>query len=170
MTPWAVPYGWPPVQFEEKNVESKDLAYEIARIIDEKKGHDITILDLRDVCDIAEYFVIATGDNNRMVDAIVDEVENCLREKDIRPFAIEGREDNTWDLLDFGHVIVHVFQPEARDFYRLDRLWGDAPRLYYVDGELEEGQPVAHDRQDRDSENADRDAYLAARRAVGSFK
>ena len=147
-------------------MESQDLAYEIARVIDDKKGHDIVILDLKDVCDIAEYFVIATGDNNRMVDAIVDEIENRLREKDIHAFAIEGREDNTWDLMDFGHVIVHVFQPEARAFYRLDRLWGDAPRMTYVDGVLEEEAPGSHDRQDPASENADRDAYLAARKAA----
>ena len=147
-------------------MESKDLAYEIARIIDDKKGHDIVILDLKGVCDIAEFFVIATGDNNRMVDAIVDEVENRLREKDIRPFAIEGREDNTWDLMDFGNIIVHVFQPEARDFYRLDRLWGDAPRLSYVDGELAEEEPLEHDRQDPASEDADYDAYMAARQAA----
>ena len=97
-------------------MEPQDLAYEIARIIDERKGHDIVILDLSGVSDIAERFVIATGDNNRMVDAIVDEIENQLREKGIRAFAIEGREDNTWDLMDFGHVIVHIFQPEARAF------------------------------------------------------
>ena len=143
-------------------MEPQDLAYEIARIIDDRKGHDIAILDLREVSDIAEYFVIATGDNNRMVDAIVDEIENRLRPAGIHAFAIEGREDNTWDLMDFGNVIVHVFQPEARAFYRLERLWGDAPRIEYEDGRITEGVTVDPDRQSAESENADQDAFDAA--------
>ncbi len=147
-------------------MESQDLAYEIARIIDERKGHDIVILDLTEVSDIAERFVIATGDNNRMVDAIVDEIENQLRDKGIRAFAIEGREDNTWDLMDFGHVIVHVFQPEARAFYRLERLWGDAPRTLYVDGDIVNSEAEEHDRQDPDSEDAGADAFAAAMEAA----
>lgn len=143
-------------------MESKDLALEIARIIDDRKGHDIAIIDLRGLTDIAEFFVVATGDNNRMVDAIVDEIENRLRPAGITAFAIEGREDNTWDLMDFGAVIVHVFQPAARSFYRIERLWGDAPRIEYTDGTVVEGVPGASDRQDADSENADRDAFEAA--------
>lgn len=147
-------------------MEPQDLSYEIARIIDERKGHDIMILDLSGVSDIAERFVIATGDNNRMVDSIVDEIENQLRVKDICAFAIEGREDNTWAIMDFGHVIVHVFQPETRDFYHLERLWGDAPCFQFVDGELIVEEPCGHDRQSPESENADRDAFQAAVEAV----
>lgn len=143
-------------------MEPKDLAFEIARIIDDRKGHDIAILDLRGISDIAEFFVVATGDNNRMVDAIVDEIENRLRPAGVFAYAIEGREDNTWDLMDFGSVIVHVFQPEARAFYRLERLWGDAPRLEYEDGRVSEGATVTPDRQSADSEDADRDAFDAA--------
>lgn len=147
-------------------MESKDLAFEIARIIDDRKGHDIAILDLRGVSDMAEFFVVATGDNNRMVDAIVDEIENRLRVQDVRAFAIEGREDNTWDLMDFGSVIVHVFQPEARSFYRLERLWGDAPRIEFVDGAISEATTATTDRQSLDSESADRDAFDAAMAAA----
>ena len=115
-------------------MEPKELALDIARIIDEKKGHDIVALELAGISDIADYFVIATADNNRLVDAIVDEIENQLRPKGELPFAIEGRQDNVWALMDFGSVIVHVFQPQARDFYRLERLWGDAPRILFEDG------------------------------------
>ena len=143
-------------------MESKDLAFEIARIIDEHQGQDIVMLDLRGVTDITEYFVIATGRNNRAVDAIVDEIENRLRPSDIRAFAIEGREDNVWDLMDFGNVIVHVFQPEARDYYRLERLWGDARRIEFVEGMASEFEPVEADRQSVDSLSADRDALEAA--------
>lgn len=143
-------------------MESKDLAFEIARIIDDYQGTDIVMLDLRGVTDITEFFVIATGRNNRAVDAIVDEIENRLRPADIRAFAIEGREDNVWDLMDFGNVIVHVFQPEAREFYRLERLWGDAPRIDYVEGMVHEVEATEADRQDADSQSADKDALAAA--------
>ena len=144
-------------------MEFKDLAFEIARIIDDRKGHDIVIMDLRGVSDITEFFVIATADNNRAVDAVIDEIENRLRPLDIRAFAIEGREDNVWDLMDFGGVIVHVFQPEARNFYRLERLWGDAPRIEFEDGAVvTEVAGDEADRQSAESESADRDAYEAA--------
>ncbi len=127
-------------------MDSKELALEIARIADDRMGHDVVVLDLRGIADISDFFVIATGDNNRMVDAIVDEIENRLRPLGVTAFAIEGREDNTWDLMDFGSVFVHVFQPAARDFYRLERLWGDAPRLEYLDGAAVAVEPLGSDR------------------------
>lgn len=128
-------------------MESKELALEIARIADEKKGHDVVILDLRGIADIAEFFVIATADNGRLVDAIVDEVENRLRPEGAVAFAIEGRDDNTWALMDFGQVMVHVFQPEPRAFYRLERLWGDAPRIELVEGDIVEVPGAKADRE-----------------------
>ena len=83
--------------------------------------------ELSDVCD---YFVLATGANNRQVDSIVDEIEEKVAEAcGEHPFSIEGREQKTWMLMDYGSVVVHVFTPEARDFYRLEKLWGDAPQL-----------------------------------------
>ncbi|MBS5449639.1 MAG: ribosome silencing factor [Coriobacteriia bacterium] len=117
-------------------VEPLELVSNICRIIDEKQGSDVVVQDLRGLSDITEYFVIASAANNRLVDAIADEIENSLRPLGERAFAIEGREECTWVLMDFGSVLVHLFQPEARAFYRLERLWGDAPRATVVDGEL----------------------------------
>ena len=128
-------------------MEPRELALEIARIIEDKKGEEIVILDLDGIADIARYFVIATGSNNRLVDAIVDEIENVLRPLGEHAFAIEGREDNTWALMDFGNVIVHVFQPEARSYFRLEKLWGDAPRYAFWDGEAHQEQAIGSDRQ-----------------------
>lgn len=147
-------------------MEPKDLAYEIARVIDERKGHDIVLLDLRGISDITEFFLVATGDNARMVDGIVDEVENRLRPHGVRALAVEGREDNTWDLMDFGSLIVHVFQPEARAYYRLERLWGDAPRIEFEEGLPVSQEPTGSDRQSPDSESADADALDAAEAAA----
>lgn len=117
-------------------MKANELVRTIAGIIDEKQGTDIVLLDLRGASDITDYFIIATGANNRLVDAICDEIENSLRPLGERAFAIEGREDCTWLLMDFGSILVHLFQPEARKFYRLERLWGDAPRSAFVDGGL----------------------------------
>lgn len=135
-------------------MDPKELAYTIARIIDDKQGKDITILDLRGMADIADYFVIATGMNKRLVDALADEVENVLRPMGEKAFAVEGREECTWLLMDFGPVIVHLFQPEARGFYRLERLWGDAPRSVFLDGEVIESPAEAARQGQADGEQA----------------
>ena len=100
-------------------VAAEDVARAAAQAAYDKKGED--------VCD---YFVIATGTNNRQVDSIVDEIEEKVAEAcGEHPFSIEGREQKTWMLMDYGSVVVHVFTPEAREFYRLEKLWGDAPQL-----------------------------------------
>jgi len=89
---------------------------------------DIIIQEVRDLLKVTDYFVIVTGQNNRQVDAIADEVEEKLRvECGIKPIGCEGREDCSWVLIDYGEVVVHIFQPEIREFYRLESLWNDAP-------------------------------------------
>ena len=96
----------------------------------DKKGEDVQVLDLTELSDVCDFFVLATGTNNRQVDSIVDEIEEKVAEAcGEHPFSIEGREQKTWMLMDYGSVVVHVFTPEARDFYRLEKLWGDAPQL-----------------------------------------
>lgn len=108
-------------------LETAKLAHSIARIIDSKKARDIKILDLRELTDSFEFFVICSCNNAKQLDAIIDEVENVLRDNyGERPYLIEGRKDGYWALLDFGGVILHIFQEEAREYYRLEQLWGDA--------------------------------------------
>lgn len=112
-------------------VEAVEVARVAAVSADDKKAEDVRVLDLTELSDVCDYFVIATGLNNRQVDAIVDEIEEkvaaaCGGE---HPISIEGREERSWILMDYGSVIVHVFTPEARDYYRLEKLWGDAPAL-----------------------------------------
>ena len=111
-------------------VTAEAVARAAAQIAFDKKAEDIVVLDLTELSDVCDYYVVATGQNNRLVDAIVDEVEEKVREKlDEKPLSIEGREEKSWILMDYGSVLVHVFTPEAREFYRLEKLWGDAPRL-----------------------------------------
>ena len=112
------------------SLSASGVARAAAQAAYDKKGEDVQVLDLTELSDVCDYFVLATGTNNRQVDSIVDEIEEKVAEAcGEHPFSIEGREQKTWMLMDYGSVVVHVFTPEARDFYRLEKLWGDAPQL-----------------------------------------
>jgi ribosome-associated protein len=108
--------------------DSKKWALIAARAADDKKAADIIVQEVRRLLLITDYFVIATGVNNRQVDAIAEAVEEALRkEAGIKPIGREGLDEQTWVLLDYGDIVVHIFQPELREFYRLESLWSDAP-------------------------------------------
>ncbi|HBO61915.1 MAG TPA: ribosome silencing factor [Olsenella sp.] len=107
-----------------------ELARVAALAADSKKASDVVLLDLSPVTDVCDYFLVCSGDNARQVDAIVDEVrEKVSANCDVSPLSCEGREGLSWVLLDYGSVVVHVFRPETRDYYRLESLWADAPRV-----------------------------------------
>jgi ribosome-associated protein len=95
-----------------------------------KKGNDIVALDVGDILSITDAFVITSASNVRQVRTIVDEIEKAMKEQlSAPPISVEGRDDATWVLLDFGDVVVHVFLDETRTYYELERLWADAPRI-----------------------------------------
>ena len=99
-----------------------------ARAADDKQGSEITVLDVGDIISITERFVLVSASNTRQVRTIVDTVEAALKaDGSPGPRAVEGLDDATWVLMDFGDVIVHVFLDETRAYYDLDRLWADAP-------------------------------------------
>jgi ribosome-associated protein len=101
-----------------------------ARAADDKQGADIVVLDVGDIIGITEIFVIASATNTRQARTICDEVELALKvEADLAPRSIEGLADASWILLDYGELVVHVFLQETREFYDLERLWSDAPRV-----------------------------------------
>ena len=101
------------------------LAEAIAEILEDTRAKDIKIVELKDKTDIAEYFVLANGPSSTHVKALAGEVEFKMEERDIKAEAVEGRGNNAWIVLDYSHVIVHVFSREAREFYDLDRLYGN---------------------------------------------
>ena len=105
------------------------LAESIAAAALDRKASDLAIIDLRDVSSVTDFFVICTGRSDVHVRAICDRVEEKLAEENERPVAREGISHARWALLDYGDVVVHVFQPEARRFYDLERLWSHAPRF-----------------------------------------
>ena len=101
------------------------LAEAIAEILDDHRGKDIKIVEIKEKTDIADYFVLANGTSSTHVKALAGEVEFKMEERDIKAEAVEGRGNNAWIVLDYSHVIVHVFSREAREFYDLDRLYGN---------------------------------------------
>lgn len=104
------------------SLETAQLA---AKALDGKKGLNIKIIKIRDISSIADYFVIATGTSNTHVKTLADEVEFRLDEAGISVSSIEGQRNDTWILLDYIDVIVHVFSEDAREYYSLERLWED---------------------------------------------
>lgn len=93
-----------------------------------KKAHDVTVMDMRAVSGVADYFVVCTGDSDLQIRAIADAVQEQIREAcSERPWHVEGREHLQWVLMDYVDLVVHVFTAEKRAFYDLERLWGDAP-------------------------------------------
>ena len=98
----------------------------VTQAVEEKKGLDPVTLDLRPITPIADYFVIASGTSLIQVQAIAERVEELLKEHGVKLLHREGRGQARWVLLDYGDVVVHIFQEEARRFYDLERLWGDA--------------------------------------------
>lgn len=108
----------------------KKLAILAAKALDEKKGKEISAIEITDITTLADYFVIATGSSNTQINALCGFVEKELKEKaDEMPLRREGYRDGTWVLLDYGCVCIHVFSPEARSFYDLERLWADGKPL-----------------------------------------
>lgn len=115
------------------NVTSLNFSKSIAELIKTKKGFDIKILDLRKLSSIADFFVICSADSERQVKAIADEIEDKLSEQRIKCSNREGYETMNWILLDYFDVIVHVFKTEARNYYNLEKFWGDAPVIEIKD-------------------------------------
>lgn len=111
-----------------ENITARDAALIAARAADEKKATDIMVQEVSELIGVTDYFVIVTAQNARQVDAIIDEIEDkLLEDAGLKPTHREVSADGSWSLLDYGHLVVHVFQPETREFYRLETLWNDAP-------------------------------------------
>ena len=116
-------------------VADTGLVLEAADAASSKKAERIAILDVSELLVITDYFLVCNGSNDRQVRTIADEVERRLREsRNVKPFRREGEREGRWILLDYVDFVVHVFGPEERDYYDLERLWADAPRVFYEEG------------------------------------
>lgn len=112
-------------------LDSTQLARTAVDIASDKKASDILLLDVRDVTTIGDYFVICSGSNPRQIQAIADAIDKELAKQGAKVFHREGIAETGWVLLDFSDVIVHIFAPKEREYYRLERLWNEAKAVVY---------------------------------------
>ncbi len=105
---------------------AQETANRIIELARDKKGQQIVLMDISELSDFADYFVIISGDSSIQIKAITDHIEEGMRKKGIRPYQKEGYQTLKWVLMDYVDVVVHVFNKEAREFYSIERLWADA--------------------------------------------
>ena len=110
-----------------------------ARAADEKQATDVLVLAVGPIIYVCDYFVICSASNSQQLRAIVNNIEKTLAQHKVKPVAREGLESSQWMLLDYGDIVIHVFEQEARDYYQLERLWADAEVVAW----REEGEVVA---------------------------
>ena len=119
-------------------LSAKEVAYEVTKALDSKKGMDIKLLKIDEVSSLADYFLICTGTSGTHVKTLCDYAEYTLEQLGETMLGREGHRGNTWELLDYGSIVVHVFTDEARQFYSLERLWADAQVVDISDIIIEE--------------------------------
>ena len=100
--------------------------------LEDKKGEDILLIDIKEIASFTDYFVICTGTSDRMLDALAKSVQDTVREKHKRKGRIEGQSHDGWQVVDFGSVVVHLFSRDQRDYYRLEELWQEGKVLVRV--------------------------------------
>lgn len=121
-----------PSREEERELTPSELSDEVARameLAEDRKGRDITVLDLRGLSSATDFFLIVTGTSDIHVRAVARHIMDELKSDGVRPDHVEGVQGGRWVLIDYIDFVVHVFHPAARDFYQLEQLWGDAPLL-----------------------------------------
>jgi ribosome-associated protein len=123
---------WMSAEPRSATLDPQAFARDLAHVISDAHGSDILVLDITPLTTLADYFLICTADNERMLRAIVRAIDDFATQNDVRVRRQEGTPDSGWVLLDFGDVIAHVFGRREREFYQLDRLWADAPRLLVI--------------------------------------
>jgi len=101
-------------------------------VASDKQASNIVLLDVRDLCNFTDYFIICAGESTRQIRTIYDEVEHELKKEGVKPHHHEGIRDSGWLLLDYGDVVVHIFRAAERDFYKLDELWHEAKTVLQI--------------------------------------
>ncbi len=120
----------PTAQSAASSPTGLQLALAAAQIAADNRGQDVLVLDLRELTPVFDYFVIATGSSKRQLHAISEEIDRVFEtEMGQRRIGIEGYTEGRWLLLDYGDIVVHIFDPEAREYYSLEQLWGDAKKI-----------------------------------------
>ena len=121
-------------EISKKRPTKKSLPPEVKASVKaslEKMGEELVVLDLRGIASFTDFFIIMHGNSSRQNTAIYESVEEEMKKQKIKPLSVEGRGRAEWILMDYGDFIVHVFSKEAREYYSLEKLWGDAPKLSF---------------------------------------
>jgi len=124
-------------------LDSKKFAQKIADLVFNKKGYDVKIIDLQNIASFTDFFVICSADSDTQVKAIADEIDKTLRDEGIKCWHKEGLTALTWVLMDYVDVVVHIFKKESREFYNIEKLWGDAPTIDVIDPMILEAEEKA---------------------------
>jgi ribosome-associated protein len=117
-----------------KKLTKRSLPPEIkvsVKAVQDKKGEEILVLDLRGISSFTDYFLLMNGNSSRQNMALYEGIEEELKKINVRPLSVEGKEHGEWILMDYGSFIVHVFSKQAREYYSLEKLWGDAPKIFF---------------------------------------
>lgn len=110
-------------------MDSESLKKLVVDALEDMKGFDIKVLDVREKTSVADYMIVASGNSSRQVKALADNVVEKSKASGVRPVGVEGEQSSEWVLVDLGDVVVHVMQPQSRDFYNLEKLWALTPEL-----------------------------------------
>ena len=113
----------------QAGLDSRELVARAVKTAVAKKAVDPVVLEVKGLCGFADYFVICSGSSRRHVLALADYLLEALEQAGVKPLGTEGREEGNWVLLDFNDVVMHIFSPELREFYNLEGLWAEAPRV-----------------------------------------
>ncbi|MCD6515844.1 MAG: ribosome silencing factor [Candidatus Aminicenantes bacterium] len=119
---------------DEKKITKRSLPKEVkvsVRAGKAKKGERIVVIRLKEISSFTDYFIIMNGNSARQNRAIYENIEKELRKENILPLHVEGKENAEWILMDYGSFILHIFSKETREYYSLEKLWGDGPKLFY---------------------------------------
>lgn len=116
-------------------IETKEVLERITKVMDDKKGDDIVIIDIQDLSSFADYFVNVTANNVRQVESLADEVHKQLVVMDIEPKNIEGKAESGWILIDVGDIVINVFGREEREKYQIEKIWSDGKITEYTGSE-----------------------------------
>jgi ribosome-associated protein len=114
---------------DARDLTAADRACLCARVASENKARDVVVLDLRGITPLFDYFVLATGSSRRQIHTLAEEIDATLQGLGERRLGIEGYEASRWVVQDYGDLVIHIFDPETRNYYALEDLWADAPRL-----------------------------------------
>lgn len=114
------------------SLESIEVARRVVEAASSKLAQNLILLDIRQISSFSDYFVICTAESGRQIEAIISEVSDQLKKEGIVPYRTEGDPDSGWVLIDLGFIIVHIFSPDKREYYKLDELWGEGTPIIRI--------------------------------------